>query len=112
MTILRSARIVLPFTLEQISDAAHEWLQRQLCIVYGGYTVTNGQGAWIENPPGAERGVLHSDTVRVYDIAMADTDTNADRLVRIAHGAAAMLKQKSVYYQFPDGRVFIDDVLI
>ena len=63
---MRLASITLPVYLNdgktRASDA-HEWLQNQLCDIFGGFTVWNADGAWKHD------GKIYAEPVKVYQVA-------------------------------------------
>jgi hypothetical protein len=85
---MRIAQLNLPvFGNDGVNlDAVHNALSVDLCQFFGGFTVTQGRGAWVD------AGKLYHEDVKVYQIAFdANADGVADLLRAIArdYGKAA-----------------------
>lgn len=104
---MRIAQINLPLLNNDGAPVteAHEWLQRNVCRVFGGYTVWEGQGAWMHE------GKLFAEPVAVYQIAMpfkdwTEKDASPKRIREIAKEAASKAGQLAVFVMV-DGDVEI-----
>jgi hypothetical protein len=100
--MLKEATVILPDNAEY--DAHLLTFQHELATIFGGYTVTKGEGGWV-----SPRGDHVRDLVRVYTVAMADSEANADVLEEIALRYGRQLGQEAVYIRFPNGNVDIID---
>lgn len=99
---MKEARIIMPITPNL---SAHVTMQRSLLDTFGGYTLTQGLGAWKD-----ESGTLVKDQVMIYDIACDENrDRVYDQLFEIAMKAGRALGQKAVYIRYPAGKVEIAD---
>jgi hypothetical protein len=111
--MLREARIVMPYIVMLTADRkevwepksldAHRVLKERICAAFGGFTMTTGHGGWVD-----VRGIVHKDTVAVYDIAVdSDRDAPFELIARFAIEAGKALSQESVYVRYPNGEVDI-----
>ncbi len=69
----------------------HEKLQRDLCAAFGGYTVTEAQGAWMD------KGKLYAEPVMVYQVAYEPNSTAVSQLKAEARHIGAMAKQIAIF---------------
>ena len=100
---MREARIILPIvSLEREHTTVHKGLRRLLCQSFGGCTVTQGSGAWVDG-----EGNTITETVTIYDVAVEPTTLNGARVIQLAHNAASDLNQEAVYVRLPTGNVLI-----
>lgn len=100
------ARVILPLCGDlDGAEAVHQLFRRSVALHFGGYTVTQGVGGWVD-----PRGALVEEPVAIYDIAVADhKDVTQDDIdiVNFAMGAARELKQEAVYVRLFGGEVEI-----
>lgn len=82
---------------------AHEKLQKGLCQAFGGYTVTEGQGAWMDN------GKLYAEPVMVYQAAYDPHTIPADLLREMAQFTGKDAKQIAMFIVI-DGEAEIIDI--
>jgi hypothetical protein len=75
----------------------------RLAAAFGGFTRTDGNGAWI-NP---ETKQMISEDVAIYTIAMLDTAFNRDKLIDIAAIYKSEAKQAVVYVRLANGNVLM-----
>lgn len=104
---MKEARIVMPVAplMNSASAAAHAALRKSLAYTFGGYTSTEGLGAWVNN------GSVVQDEVVIYDIACDEhKDATYDKLFTLAVEAGWALNQEAVYIRYPDGTVEIASV--
>lgn len=95
---MKEARIVLP-DHPWTSFAAH-FVRKRLIRHFGGYTETHGHGAWRDG-----EGQTLRETVRVWDVAIDETDVGKGMLLEIAQRAGHLAEQECVYVRFGDGTV-------
>jgi hypothetical protein len=90
---VRLATLILPTVNNDGVDQSdtHATLQHALCTAFGGYTRTVGEGGWL-----APTGVVYSDPVAVYGIAMDDSPRNRSELESIAQYYGNLADQISV----------------
>jgi hypothetical protein len=90
---MRIAQINLPvFDNNGVNlDAVHETLARNLCVIYGGFTVTAGRGAWVDN------GRLYHEDVKVYQVAYDPAQIGAQRMRDTAQYIGRMAKQIAMF---------------
>jgi len=74
-------------------------LRRALVEAFGGYTKTEGEGAWVSN------GAIISEPVDVYTVACTDSPVSVNTLRALAKDACAALEQECVYLKLPNGTV-------
>jgi len=104
---MRLAQITLPVFLNDGTTRAtdaHEWLQNQLCDIFGGFTVWNADGAWKHD------GKIIAEPVKVYQIAV-DPDSAAasetyGAIEHLARFAGKRANQIAVFYAY-DGEAHI-----
>lgn len=65
-------------------------LENALCAQFGGWTATDGQGAWNEGS------VVLREDVRVYTLA-ASIGLTSDDLAQLRHRVKVLLDQRAVY---------------
>lgn len=102
---MRIAQINLP-TFDNAGvhlDAVHAELHRDLCDVFGGFTVTDGRGAWVDN------GKLYFEAVKVYQIAYEPGAANELAIRNIAVRIGRRAKQVAIFYAI-DGEAKIVDL--
>ena len=108
--MIREARIIL-YSIDwrgmPVDHTVQPWLESELLALCGGFTRTNGEGAWRD-----EKGRTHWEQVGVYDLAMPDSGSQGyarpDPVVvlqTIAVELKRRARQKSVYLRHPDGCV-------
>lgn len=103
---MNEGKIIIPATDKAGNVAPARAALRATCINmaegFGGYTVTDGQGGWIDN-----QGHLVEEDVKIVTVAYDDySDPNADMfLLNSARQVAADLDQDCVYVKFADGIV-------
>lgn len=108
---MHEARIIMPSngrgTPHSTNRRAHEVIEGQLAAAFGGYTVSTGNGGWIDND-----GNLIRDAVRVYDVAINTREIEgADAaLCNIAVTAGRALNQQCVYVRMTNGQVILIDI--
>lgn len=93
---MKEARIILP----SVSFDAHNYLQKALIELAGGYTKTNVTGCWKD-----AKGATVYDTSIAYDVA---AQPNADAMLelrRVAVEAACIAGQEAVYVRDCNGEV-------
>lgn len=102
---MRIAQINLPlFDNDGASLASvHENLQRDLCTIFGGYTVTEGQGAWMDG------GKLYAEPVAIYQVAYDHRVTADQSVIDAAQHYGRAAKQIAVFYVI-DGKATIADI--
>lgn len=98
---MREARIILPHYATAASVDAHQKLRHALLAAFGGYTVTNGTGAWLDGEKPSH------DNVTIYDVAVHLSKANREHVREIAVSAATALGEKAVYVRYPEGNVDI-----
>lgn len=99
---MNEAKIILP-RHEHTRDAT-AWLENALLREFGGYTATEGRGAW-QSPDGT----IMLEPVTVLDVACQRDIPTVQKLRLLAYGAGARAAQQAVYLRLPDGAVeFID----
>lgn len=78
---MRIAQINLPILDNNGAgiNAVHDALQLDLCNFFGGFTVFEGRGAWVDN------GKLYQEPVMVYQVAF---DPNADGVADLLRAIA------------------------
>lgn len=108
---MRIAQINLPI-LDNDGNSLldlHETIQRDLCNIFGGYTVFEARGGWLAPSTEQELGKLYQETVMVYQIAYnpADGAQHTIRAYAERYGKAA--KQLAVFIVI-DGEVEIIDL--
>lgn len=69
----------------------HEKLQRDLCAAFGGYTVTEAQGAWMD------KGKLYAEPVMVYQVAYDPRIIPVDLLREMAQFTGKAAKQIAIF---------------
>lgn len=102
---MREARIILP-VLDNNGQSlvhAHDYLKRQLCLLFGGYTATASYGGWIDQ----KTGKLYEEQGTAYDIACEHTQENRAVLVGLAQMLIELAQQKAIYLRLPNGNVQI-----
>ena len=98
----REARICLPqFDNNKCSLAGvRDQLAAVLAEAFGGFTLLEGQGAWI----GPEKQV-YDGPVYVFEIACPDDGKTADALRFVVSMFKAIAEQEAVYLRLPSGEV-------
>lgn len=102
---MRIAQINLPLLSNEGKSlvGVHETLQRDLCTLFGGYTVTEGQGAWMD------KGKLYAEPVAVYQVAIPFkdwTEQEASRnKVRMLADRAGKAAEQIAMFVVIDGEV-------
>jgi hypothetical protein len=106
---MRVNRLVLPdfaagypATSPASSPAGMAIAEAHLLGRFGGFTVTPGQGAWLD-----DAGQIHRGPVRVYRIAET-VDHAADRLRDFASWFAATHNQQCVYVEINGAAEFVE----
>lgn len=104
---MREGKVIIPITGNsgECLSAVHTWLARGIIKMFGGVTVTEGVGAWI-NP---DTGVLHNDPVKVFHVAATNSTTNNDRIRSLAILAGGKAREHAVYFVGFDGNVSIEN---
>jgi hypothetical protein len=69
----------------------HEKLQRDLCTIFGGYTVTEAQGAWMD------KGKLYAEPVMVYQVAYEPNASERQKIRMVADRAGKAAKQIAMF---------------
>jgi hypothetical protein len=105
---MREASIILPCdpTEKRLFETEHRHLAAKLANHFGGFTVTEGKGGWID----PSNGKTIYDDVRVYTVAMEPTPANDRLLDDLVIVTAKMLRQKAVYVRHASGEVCIFDL--
>ena len=102
---MREALIILP-NLDnrgQSIASAHKALATRLIDAFGGLTMRQAQGSWLDN------GKLYHEAVTEYVVAYAPTAFNDGTLREIATQAGHEAKQMAIYARFASGEVEIID---
>ncbi len=100
---LRETRLIVPVfdrAGERATDALKA-VQTYLTKNFGGYTMTQGVGAWAS--PGSD--LPTTEPVLIFDVAAAPTLLTRMAMVVIAHEVCARMHQEAVYLRHGDGRV-------
>ena len=106
MASLHLAQINIPYAAEvNNAHGVHLWLARQLAQSFGGFTLTNGHGAWTD----ADNNVI-TEPVAVYSIAMENSAFNAQRLRELAVETGKLLQQQAVFICLASGTAEIIDL--
>lgn len=102
---MKLATLVLPITNNSGEDQSdtHLALRATLCDVFGGYTVTTGNGGW------SDKGKVFNDPVAVYSIAMEMNGENFVALESIARFYGHMAGQICVMVVHCNGDVAFCD---
>lgn len=104
---MRIARITLP-TNDNAGQAlpfVHSMLRLDLCKAFGGCTVTDSHGAWIDSATGK----LYDEPGKLYAVAAEWDSEKESELLLIAARYGAIAEQIAVMVEMADGRVvFID----
>lgn len=79
----------------------HENLQALLVRAFGGFTMTEGLGAWRDEATAK----VYKEEVCVYSVAMEDTDENKREFKAIAAMIAADASQVCVFVVYASGDV-------
>ena len=93
------ARIILPKqkngggSLSKVQSDFEARLRRE----FGGFTQTEGQGSW------SDGNQLYYESVWIYDIVVADTPTNKEKLEQIANWLKGAAEQLAIYLRYPNG---------
>lgn len=101
---MREAMIILP----QHDNARHSlqhvrhYAEKALAAAFGGFTVTNGKGGWINS-----RGELLSEPVWQFTVACEPTPQDDAKLTSIARYMGTEGKQDAVYVRYASGDVQI-----
>jgi hypothetical protein len=89
---MKLARIILPIMDNQLRplNRQHEELKDRLLADWGGYTVTDGRGAWLHE------GKVYAEQVMIYAVAMERADvvrfrTLAAEIARAARQECVMI---------------------
>ena len=100
--ILRPAKIILPVQDNggYFLDFAHFKLRSDLAKIWGGCTVTIGQGCWVN-----EHGKVFDEPVKIYTVAMPVSQSARTTLRNIAIELAAKCGQEAIYVEHADGTV-------
>lgn len=91
------------FILPEATDQEHRTFRRKLADSFGGYTATVGEGGWVDPD-----GQLVEERVVVYTVAV---ERGLPDLFRTATEEARRMEQKALYWEFPDGRVKIINLI-
>lgn len=83
------------------SDATGGATGLRLTTAFGGYTQTEGRGAWLSPTTGA----LHTDPVAIFTVAAPHTAETRDTLRAIAREYCSASGEESAYLRFADGTV-------
>lgn len=96
---MREAKIILPHADNEGREltSVHNALMRDLCLAFGGATITDGRGAWVDG------GKTYDELVRVFHVAAEATARNMSDLRRLARFHAVKAKQLAVYLVNFDG---------
>jgi hypothetical protein len=100
------AKLIIPNTAKSPGDAARA-LQvtcRDCAAAFGGYTVTQGDGGWMD-----PAGVLITEPVSILTVACENTIAAMDILDTIADNVGHWARQDCIYIVYPNGRVYIRD---
>jgi len=99
---MREGKIILPVEGNKGEDisAAHVWLTRMLIRYFGGLTVQDARGSWLD------QGRVYTEDVKVYVVA----GSSRNQLRRYALKAGCEAGQKSIYWVDFDGNVHIEEV--
>lgn len=102
---MKEARIVMP--LVEGKQTAHTRLANRLLEIFGGCTITHGNGLWRDD---AGRSI--HDTVTIYDVAVNNEIgvNSSAKLYDIAIAAGRELNQQAVYIRYADGSVIVSPV--
>lgn len=99
---MKEARIIMPHAKD---PWPHHQMEVALVAAFGGFTVQHkANGAW------SDKGIIISDDVSIYDVAIEPNPDQDNALMRIALKAGRALNQKAVYIRFSNGMVKILDV--
>lgn len=103
---MKTSTIILPVLDNNLKPLhkLHDWLEIEICKTFGGCTVTEGTGLWI-NP----NGKLYKEKVKQYDIGMADLNDGMAKLRLIARELAEKAKQECIFVRDGNNSIeFID----
>ena len=97
---MQIASIVLPKVGNNGEDitAAHEFIMRKACELFGGFTAIDSVGGWLD-----ERGILYQEEGKTYQIAMVDSPDNRFKLKSIAVFAGKRANQLAMFVTYPGG---------
>ena len=100
MEHLRECKIILPVP----APAAHNWLRAALIDNFGGYTATDGTGAWRD-----DNGQIILEPVTTYNVAIRQSHAEEDNAAaqRLAGGACRAAGQQCVYFRDIHGNVLL-----
>lgn len=102
MTTLTENRIVVSAKNDAHIQWALDHLLHGVAEAFGGFTRTDGTGAW-RSPAG----ILHLDPVAVIDVAAPHTAETRDRLRELCRDYCTRSDEETAYLRFADGTVEI-----
>ncbi|MFT3671282.1 hypothetical protein [Aestuariivirga sp.] len=86
--------------------AIHDWLKRELCKLFGGFTSHHATGGWIDP---TDEGKVYVEQVRRYIVAASpDFAERNEKLKALAYEAGLRARQVAVYWRDFNGTVSID----
>ncbi len=95
---MRQATIIVPSS----EQAALSYAKRQAAKLFGGYTITQGQGGWID-----ASGALIDEPVSILTIACEPCEAANAKLDHIADEIGHIGRQDAVFVSYPTGDVAI-----
>ena len=93
---MREARLILPQSVDSTL------LEHRLTDLFNGYTQTEGSGGWRDFA-----GLTSREPVNIFDVAMADTCANLERLAGLIGWLFATTDEHAIYCRLPSGQVAI-----
>lgn len=104
---MREALIILPIQGNDGTDlsAAHAALAKDICRTFGGATISEARGMWID-----PTGRLFDEPVRQYAVACEDNAASVAALRGMADGIGRVARQQSMYLRLPSGDVEIREI--
>jgi hypothetical protein len=103
---MKEAKVILPHTDNDGRSLfdLHGELARTICQLFGGCTIADGRGCWLNGDK------LFDETVAIFHVAAEDNETNNRALRHVARTYGALAKQLAVYVVDFSGNAAVIDL--